>query len=98
MEIEELCEFCDNVGVINNATIHLCKDHMSDEAKERAEWSQSLVEPPDLKPEERESFDDWYDKEDPIIELEKVRALVKKYPNNMQLGKYIRAWALGDDL
>jgi hypothetical protein len=44
------------------------------------------------------SSDDWYDKEDPIIELEKVRALVKKYPNNMQLGKYIRAWALGDDL
>tara|TARA_B110000196_G_C21129376_1_gene657629 strand:+ start:474 stop:608 length:135 start_codon:yes stop_codon:yes gene_type:complete len=31
-------------------------------------------------------------------ELKKVRDLVKKYPNNMQLGKRVRAWALGDDL
>ena len=29
-------------------------------------------------------------------ELEKIREMVKKYPNNMELGKKIREWANAD--
>ncbi len=41
----------------------------------------------------------WSDKtiSDLMKELQTVRDLVKKYPNNMMLGKKIREWAHRDD-
>jgi len=58
----ETCEFCDNISVIDNGTIYICKDHMSKEALERAENYQSLKALQSAYPQERESLD-----EDPIL-------------------------------